>query len=75
MYMEVPQGNSLNSHLKLAKMLFFAFTKSKNRKAEQVLPREIDNSWRGEEVGKGCRRVNMVQILCTHVCNWKNDTC
>jgi hypothetical protein len=25
-------------------------------------------------VGKGCRRVNMVQILCTHVCKWKNET-
>jgi hypothetical protein len=27
-----------------------------------------------EEVGKGCRRVNIVQIECTHVCKWKNDT-
>jgi hypothetical protein len=26
---------------------------------------------RGQEVGTGCRRVNMVQILCTHVCKWK----
>jgi hypothetical protein len=23
---------------------------------------------------KGCRRVNMVQILCAHVCKCKNDT-
>jgi hypothetical protein len=28
-----------------------------------------------EEVGEGCRRVNMVQILCTHVCKQKNETC
>jgi hypothetical protein len=28
----------------------------------------------GEEVGKGCGRVNIVQILCTHECKWKNDT-
>jgi hypothetical protein len=29
-----------------------------------------------EVVGKGCKRVNMVQqILCTHVCKCKNDTC
>jgi hypothetical protein len=28
-----------------------------------------------EEVGKGCVRVNIMQILCTHVCEWKNDTC
>jgi hypothetical protein len=25
----------------------------------------IDNSGRGEDVGKGCRRVNRMQILCT----------
>jgi hypothetical protein len=31
----------------------------------------VDTSRRGEEVGKGCGRVNMVQILCTHVCKWK----
>jgi hypothetical protein len=28
-----------------------------------------------EEVGKGHWRVNIEQILCTHVCKWKNDTC
>jgi hypothetical protein len=32
-------------------------------------------SEREEDAGKGCRRVNMVQILCTHVCKWKNETC
>jgi hypothetical protein len=26
-------------------------------------------------VGKGCGRVNMIPILCTHVCKWKNETC
>jgi hypothetical protein len=31
-------------------------------------------SGRRKEVGKGCRRVNMEQILCIHVCKWKNDT-
>jgi hypothetical protein len=30
---------------------------------------------RGENVGKECRRVNMLQILCTHVCKRKNETC
>jgi hypothetical protein len=35
---------------------------------EQVLLRGIDTSGRGEEVVKGCGRVNTVQILCTHVC-------
>jgi hypothetical protein len=28
----------------------------------------------GEDVEKGCSRVDMVQILCTHICKWKNDT-
>jgi hypothetical protein len=29
---------------------------------------EVGRRW------KVCRRVNMVQILCTHVCKWKNET-
>jgi hypothetical protein len=29
------------------------------------------SSRRGEDVGKGCRRVNMVEIICTHVRNGK----
>jgi hypothetical protein len=28
----------------------------------------------GEKVGIGCERVNMVEILCTLVCKWKNNT-
>jgi hypothetical protein len=55
---------------------FFSFTKFENRKEEQVL-------WGGEEVtrgrgldlGKECRKVNMVRILCTHVWKWENETC
>jgi hypothetical protein len=42
---------------------------------EQVLPKRVHTSGRGEEVGKGHGRVNMVQMLCTHVCKWKNVTC
>jgi hypothetical protein len=30
---------------------------------------------RGKEVEKGHGQVNRVQILCAHVCKWKNDTC
>jgi hypothetical protein len=29
------------------------------------------NSGRGEEMKKEGRRVNVVQILCIHVCKWK----
>jgi hypothetical protein len=24
-----------------------------------------------EDIKKGCRRVNMVEILCTYICKWK----
>jgi hypothetical protein len=30
---------------------------------------------KGEDVGRRFRKVNTVQILCTHVCKWKNETC
>jgi hypothetical protein len=55
---------------------FFSFTKSKNRRMEQVLPggweeRGVDSSGSGEGVGKKHGKVNMVQILCTHVGKWK----
>jgi hypothetical protein len=35
----------------------------------------VGTSGRREDVGKGCRRVTIVQTLCTHVCKWKNETC
>jgi hypothetical protein len=38
---------------------FFSFTKSENRREEQVLPGRFDTSRRGEEVRKGCKRVNV----------------
>jgi hypothetical protein len=31
----------------------------------------VGTSERGEEVGKGCMRVNIVQILCSYICKWK----
>jgi hypothetical protein len=75
-YMEMSQGNFLCSYLKQTKMsFFFSFTKLENRRAEQVLSREVGTSGRGLEVGKGWGRMNIVQVLCTHVCEWKNDTC
>jgi hypothetical protein len=41
---------------------------------EQVLPEGVGTNGR-EEVEKGHRRVNIVQILYTHICKWKNETC
>jgi hypothetical protein len=68
--MEMSQGNSPYGYLKQTKMSFFFFYKVENRRAEQVLSVGGGRKWE-----KGYGRVNMVQILCTHVCKWKNDTC
>jgi hypothetical protein len=35
----------------------------------------VDTSGKGKMAGKGGRRMNTVQIMCTHVCKCKNDTC
>jgi hypothetical protein len=57
-------------------LLLFFSSSVKNRKAEQVLPGRVGTGGRGieEEVGKWWR-VNMMQILCTNVCKWKNGIC
>jgi hypothetical protein len=68
--MEISQGNSLCSYLKETKMsFFFSFTKSENRRIEQV-PAWMGGwyQWEGEDIRKGYRRVNIVQILYTHAC-------
>jgi hypothetical protein len=72
--MEMTQENSLCNYLK-QKISFFSFTKSENSRAEEVLPGGVGIRGRGEKLGNVCSRVNIVQILCTHVCKQKNDTC
>jgi hypothetical protein len=69
-YMEMSQRNYLCSYLKQAKMSLFSFAKSQNRRAEHVLygGRGVGTNESGKDVGKECRKVNIVQILCTHVC-------
>jgi hypothetical protein len=52
----------------------FSFARLENKRAEQVLSGGADTSWRREDVGKWCRRVNMMQILCTCKCKQKKDT-
>jgi hypothetical protein len=51
----------------------FSFIKLRNRREKQILPRGYAVSGRGEEVEERYKRVNTVQILCKHVCKWKND--
>jgi hypothetical protein len=69
-HMEMSQENSLYSYFKQTKLSFFFFYKIREQEVCGV-----GTSGKGEDVVKGCRRVNMVQILCTHVYKWKNDTC
>jgi hypothetical protein len=74
-YMEMSQGNSLYSYFKQTKMSLFFIYKIGEQEAEQVLTGVFGTSGRWEELEKGHGRVNIVQILCTYVCKWKNDTC
>jgi hypothetical protein len=71
---EVPQGYHLLAILNNHKW-YFSFTKSEHRRLEQVLLEGVDTSRKGKVVGKRCRSVNMVQILCTHVYKWINNIC
>jgi hypothetical protein len=35
----------------------------------------VGTSRRREDMGKRHRKMNMLPILCTHVCKWKSETC
>jgi hypothetical protein len=54
---------------------FFSLAKSGNKRAESVLPGRADTNGRGKEVGKGCRKVNVVQYRVHVNVNGKRDTC
>jgi hypothetical protein len=70
------QENSMYSYPKQAIMSFFFLSQVENRRTEQVLPGwGVDTCGRGEDVEKWCRRVKIVQILCTQVHKCKNHTC
>jgi hypothetical protein len=71
--MEMSQGNSLYSYLKQTKMSFFYKSGEQEGITGSVFV--VGISGKGEDVERGCRRVNMVPILYTHVCKWKNGTC
>jgi hypothetical protein len=50
-----------------------SFSKLENWRKEQSLPVEgvVDTSVGDQELGTGCKRVYMVQILYTQECKWK----
>jgi hypothetical protein len=49
------------------------FYKIREQEGRTGLAWGIGTSWRRKKVGKG--RVNIVQVLCTHVGEWTNETC
>jgi hypothetical protein len=82
-------GNSLYSYLKQIKISFccyFVFTKTENRRLEQVLSGDW-HQWEEEGIRKGMApvggggykervwEVKMVEIWCAHICKWENETC
>jgi hypothetical protein len=64
-YIEISQGNSLYSYLNQTKMSFFFQKQRIGRQNRSCL--EDWYQWVGENILKGCRRSNMVEILGTHV--------
>jgi hypothetical protein len=56
--MEMSQGYSLCSYFKLKKVIFFFYK----------IGEWVGNSGKGGVVSKGCGKVTIMQILCTHVC-------
>jgi hypothetical protein len=54
-------------------MSFFFFYKTREQKGRTGPAWGVRISGRREEVGKVCGRVNIVEILYTHVCKWKNE--
>jgi hypothetical protein len=46
----------------------FFFSKSREQEDKTGPVWEVGTSGRGEDIRKGCRRVNMVGIFCTHGC-------
>jgi hypothetical protein len=60
------QENTLYSYLKQTKRSLKKITKRRTRR--QIGPVwRIDISGRGEDIRKGCRKVNVVEIVCSHV--------
>jgi hypothetical protein len=68
--MEMSQGNSVYSYLTQTTVFFLLLKKWENQRVEQVLSgRMVPGT--GEDIRKVCRRVNIVQILYTHLPKWK----
>jgi hypothetical protein len=60
------------SYLKQTKMPFLIYKRTGGQNRSCL---EDWHQWEGENVGRKGRKVNMAQMLCTHECKWKNETC
>jgi hypothetical protein len=56
-------------------LLLLLFYKNGEQEAKTGPVRGFGTSGTGEDIRKGCKRVNMVEILCTRICKWKNEAC
>jgi hypothetical protein len=60
----------------LFSFLFFILQNQRRGRLNKSCPgRRADTSGRAEVLGKGGRRVNLVQKMCTDVCKCQKDTC
>jgi hypothetical protein len=66
----IGRNKGLYSCLKQTKISFFFFYKigEQEGRTYSVWDEGVGTRRRGEDMEKGCRKVNMMQILCTHVC-------
>jgi hypothetical protein len=62
-------------YLKQAKMSVFFFFKTGEQYDRTSPVWDVGTVGWWEDVGKGCGRLNIVKIMCTHACKLKNDTC
>jgi hypothetical protein len=57
-------------------ILIYLFIYKNRKRGSKTGPlRGMSTSGRREDMKKGGWRENMVEMLCTHVCKWKNETC
>jgi hypothetical protein len=68
------QGNSLCNYLKQKKMSLFYKTGEQKGKTGPVWKWGDWYQWEGEDIRKEYRRMNRVEILCTQIRKWKNDS-
>jgi hypothetical protein len=72
--MEMSQCNTCIAILSKQKCAVFFNYKNKEQKVQTGVVWEV-GIIEGEDIRKGCGRMNMMEILFTHVCKWKNDAC